>query len=107
LSDTYYPGWKATVDGRESPIAPAWVAFRAVGLAPGKHRVVFEYKPLAFRIGLWLSLVGWGVWLLLFFRLAGKAGAGFLAAPGAWVVEAVVLAELSWWLVWTVFHRIR
>jgi hypothetical protein len=30
LSDTYDPGWSATLDGRYAPIRPAWVAFRAV-----------------------------------------------------------------------------
>ena len=51
LSDTWFPGWRATVDGTPTPILRANVAFRAVPLSPGRHRVVFEYAPASFRIG--------------------------------------------------------
>lgn len=107
LSDIYFPGWTAKVDGRERPIAPAWEAFRAVGLEPGHHRVVFEYKPRSFLAALLVSLAGWAVWLLVFLRLARRAGGGFLAAPGEWLVEGIVLVELAWWFGWTVFHWLR
>ena len=107
LSDTYFPGWRATVDGRERPIAPAWVAFRAVGLEPGRHRVVFEYRPRSFRVGLLLSALGWGVWMWIFYRLAWRAGQGFVAAPGEWVIEGTVLACSAWWLAWTAYHLLR
>ncbi|MCX5787370.1 MAG: YfhO family protein, partial [Elusimicrobia bacterium] len=51
LSDAFFPGWKASVDGRPREIFPAWVGFRTVGLEPGDHRVVFEYRPRFFRLG--------------------------------------------------------
>jgi uncharacterized membrane protein YfhO len=55
LADTYYPGWKATVDGHEADIKAANVAFRAVKLPAGRHVVRFEYKPTSVTIGLILS----------------------------------------------------
>jgi hypothetical protein len=55
LSDTWFPGWRATVDGGPVAIARANVAFRAVPLAAGRHRVVFEYAPASFRIGATIS----------------------------------------------------
>ena len=61
LSDAWFPGWRATVDGTPAPIARANVAFRAVSVPPGRHRVVFEYAPASFRIGATIS----GVALLL------------------------------------------
>jgi hypothetical protein len=51
-SETYYPGWKAFVDGKETPIYRADLAFRAVEVAPGVHRIVFRYVPKAFFLGL-------------------------------------------------------
>ncbi len=45
LTDSYYPGWKATVDGKETKIYLADYNFRAVIVPSGKHKVVFEYEP--------------------------------------------------------------
>ena len=56
LSDTFFPGWAATVDGQPRSILRANVAFRAVPVAPGEHEVEFRYAPLSFRIGVTLSL---------------------------------------------------
>jgi hypothetical protein len=56
LTDTYYPGWRATVDGQPTEILPANHAFRAVELGAGDHTVIFEYGPLSFRLGAWITL---------------------------------------------------
>ena len=52
LTDAYYAGWSATVDGNSAPIVPANFAFRAVPLAPGRHEVLFTYSPPLLKIGL-------------------------------------------------------
>lgn len=70
LSDTWYPGWKATVDGRPAPMLRANVAHRAVSLPPGNHRVVFRFRPASTARGFVLSaaglvlLLGGVAWLL-------------------------------------------
>jgi hypothetical protein len=51
LTDSWYPGWEATVDGRSTPIYRADYIFRAVRLQAGEHTVVFEYHPWSFAIG--------------------------------------------------------
>ncbi len=56
LSDTWFPGWRATVDGAPASIARANVAFRAVTVPAGRHRVVFEYAPASVRVGAAISL---------------------------------------------------
>lgn len=56
LTDTYYPGWRALVDGKETKIFPADVAFRAIALPKGEHSVEFIYIPISFKIGLWCTL---------------------------------------------------
>jgi hypothetical protein len=45
VSDTWYPGWKATVDGREAPIYRANYMFRGVFVPAGEHVVRFDYWP--------------------------------------------------------------
>lgn len=67
LSEAYYPGWKATVDGRPAEILRANFVFRALLLEPGEHAVRFEYDPNSFKIGAWItaiSLVGCFVFMI-------------------------------------------
>ena len=74
LTDAFYPGWKALVDGKEAPLMRADVLFRAVYLMPGIHKVEFIYSPASFKIGVAVSLIsllGWG------------GGLGLLALTGA------------------------
>jgi len=65
LSDTYYPGWNATIDGKKTHIFRADYAFRAVSVPKGKHFVQFYFLPNSFIIGLGVSIFG----LLLFMIL--------------------------------------
>lgn len=52
-SETYYPGWKAFLDGKEARIFVADYAFRAVAVPAGEHEIQFSYQPVSFRIGLY------------------------------------------------------
>lgn len=70
LSDTFYPGWKAALDGKETPILRANYAFRAIRLPAGNHEVVFQYEPFSYKLGCWVSsltlagiVVFLGTWL--------------------------------------------
>ena len=56
--DSYYPGWKAYVDGVETSIIRADYMFRAVSLPAGDHRVTFKYCPRSFVLGAGLSVIG-------------------------------------------------
>jgi uncharacterized membrane protein YfhO len=57
MSETYYPGWKAYVDGREEEILRANYVFRAIPVGPGSHRIEVVYDPLSFKVGLAVSLL--------------------------------------------------
>jgi hypothetical protein len=59
LTDTFYPGWVAEVDGKSVPIYRADLYFRAVSLTRGEHQILFYYRPLVARIGLVVSLAAW------------------------------------------------
>ena len=52
LTDVWYPGWTAWVDGLEQPIHRANCLFRGVFLEPGNHHIVFIYRPSGFVAGL-------------------------------------------------------
>ncbi|MBA7492179.1 hypothetical protein ES702_02728 [subsurface metagenome] len=71
LADTFYPGWKASIDGLPTKIYRANFDFRAIILPEGEHEVEFVYKPLSFRIGKIISLVTGGL-VILFFTLRKK-----------------------------------
>lgn len=57
LSDSIYPGWKATVDGKDAEVLRADGLFRAVALPAGSHEVKFSFVPASLLIGFGISLV--------------------------------------------------
>jgi uncharacterized membrane protein YfhO len=57
LSDTYYPGWRALVDGREQPLVRGDLLFRVVPVPAGQHEVVFRFEPTSIRVGLAITVV--------------------------------------------------
>jgi hypothetical protein len=56
LTDTWYPGWRVRVDGREAPLLRADHAFRAVALPAGAHDVEFTFSLRAFPAALAVSV---------------------------------------------------
>jgi len=58
LSDTYYPGWVARVDGGRVPIHEVDVALRGVAVPKGEHKVTFRYRPRSVFWGAGLTLAG-------------------------------------------------
>ncbi|MBE9528337.1 MAG: YfhO family protein [Proteobacteria bacterium] len=51
LTDTYYPGWSATVDGEKSEIYRVNGIVRGVFIPSGSHIIDFKYLPLSFVFG--------------------------------------------------------
>lgn len=58
LSDGVYPGWRATIDGRDAPILTVNYDLRGVRLRPGMHEVEFTYDPQSFWLGADLAVAG-------------------------------------------------
>ncbi len=73
VSDSFDPGWSATVDGKPATIYPAYCAFRAVYVPKGTHTVVFVYRPAGFMLGLASSGCGILIGFLLWFWPRWKA----------------------------------
>jgi hypothetical protein len=59
LSDVYYPGWRATIDGAPTSVLRADYAFRAVRVPAGDHEIEMTFAPRTWRVGLVLSLTTW------------------------------------------------
>jgi uncharacterized membrane protein YfhO len=57
LTDDFYPGWTATVDGRPATVQRVDYLLRGVSLGPGQHTIVFSYEPTSWRLGLIISIV--------------------------------------------------
>lgn len=57
LSEKYYPGWKAYLDGRPAKIYQADYVFRAVYVPQGEHKLIWRYEPDSYKIGLYITLI--------------------------------------------------
>lgn len=58
LSDNFYPGWKAKVDGNEVKVLRANYTFRAVPVFQGDHTVTFYFESFWQRLGTFVSIFG-------------------------------------------------
>ena len=77
LTDAWYPGWKAFMDGADRPIWRVNLLFRGILVNPGAHSVLFVYDPWQFRLGEWISLataLSLGFLLLQHFRRRKSIG---------------------------------
>lgn len=67
LSDVFYPGWVATIDGQRSPIFPTNYIQRGVPVPAGEHVIKFRFEPVSFKLGAGVtmgSFLGGCAWLL-------------------------------------------
>ncbi len=71
LTDAYYPGWTAMVDGQPADIERADLMFRVVKVPAGEHHVEFRYQPQSSAIGAVIS-IGTVVLLLVVWLVARR-----------------------------------
>jgi len=67
ISEIFYPGWKAEVDGDRQTIELAYGLLRSVNLSEGDHVIEIYFRPLTVYGGLGMALMGWllSVWNIL------------------------------------------
>lgn len=76
VTDAFYTGWEATVNGEPVEVHQVDGMFRGVFLPAGEHEVHFWFQPWTFRIGRWITLGALLVWV---------SGLAFLLVRGAHV----------------------
>jgi hypothetical protein len=58
LADSWYPGWKAYVDGKPTQIYRAYNLIRGVVVEGGYHEVILVYRPASVFRGMWMAALG-------------------------------------------------
>ena len=58
VNDSFWPGWRATIDGNEVPIWRADFLVRAIPWPAGRHVLEMKYDPPEVRLGWLVSLTG-------------------------------------------------
>ena len=67
VNETWFPGWRATVDDRPAPILRGNVIMQAVEVPAGRHVVELRFRPgyvlypLALALLAWTAAAGWAL----------------------------------------------
>ncbi len=71
LSEVFYPGWEAEVDGRKVPILRGNYLFRVIPLEEGTHEVTLRFVSWPFRVGAIISLLTLAIslWFIVWKRV--------------------------------------
>lgn len=65
FSEIYYPGWTATIDGKEVEIGRVNYILRALNVSAGNHKVVFDFHPTSITITETIAYIAMAVLLLM------------------------------------------
>jgi hypothetical protein len=81
LSDAFYPGWQATIDGKPTPIYQTNYIQRGLSVPAGEHLVEYRFEPLSLRYGAGITLLSgvasaycWWDWRRLRHGRSGRSG---------------------------------
>lgn len=73
VTDSFYPGWIASIDGTQTKIYAANYLFRAIYVPDGYHRVRFVYRPDSFLVGSIITFLSGVVIFMLVLRKHKKS----------------------------------
>jgi hypothetical protein len=71
-SDVWHPLWRATVNGKDTPVFKANLAYKAVKLERGFNKVHFYFKSLLMSVIYLIFGLNALCWLVIIFYLTGK-----------------------------------
>ena len=70
--DAWHPNWKAYIDGNETNIIETNGAFKGIILPPGNHSIHFLFDNKPYRMGIWISIIAWTLFIATWFWLNRK-----------------------------------
>jgi hypothetical protein len=70
LTERFHPGWRIAVDGDPVPVRRVYGEYLGCVVPAGRHRVSFVFAPASARQGLWLTIAGLAVTLLVSLTIA-------------------------------------
>jgi hypothetical protein len=65
ISEQFFPGWKAFLDGAPTPLLRANGVLMGIVVPAGRHHVTLQFQPSSIRIGLGVTLAGAMLMILL------------------------------------------
>lgn len=63
IADTWFPGWRATLDGHALPIHRVDQMLRGLPIPPGVHRLQLRFEPEGWDAGVHWTRAAWCLWL--------------------------------------------
>jgi hypothetical protein len=57
LSEMFYPGWKAFIDGKQKEILRGDYLFRVLELPEGQHRITMVFDPWSIKLGIGITVL--------------------------------------------------
>ena len=54
-SEIYYPGWRATIDGKDASFDFVYDTFRGQNIPKGTHEIRWYFLPKTFIVGAFIS----------------------------------------------------
>ncbi|OGG26565.1 hypothetical protein A2960_03725 [Candidatus Gottesmanbacteria bacterium RIFCSPLOWO2_01_FULL_39_12b] len=64
-SESYFQGWEAKIDEKNTPVMVSNLSFRALNIPKGNHTITFYYQPTIYFIGGLISLIFFVVLILI------------------------------------------
>ncbi len=73
LTDTYFPGWEAAIDGKPAAIIRVNWTMRGITVPGGKHIITMSYLPKSVTYGGFLSMISIGAAIVILGFIAKKS----------------------------------
>ena len=73
FSEVYYPGWTATIDGKDVPVGRVNYILRAIVVPQGKHKVELMFYPTSVDTTETIAYIGYALLLLILIAVIIKA----------------------------------